>query len=241
MIATSKLRRSGPYRPGWVRSWLYQANVKVPVLRNTLGVKLKATTVASGPRTNKPNKNQTNIVQRMLSRLGRRHFHFTATSPPTASGSSSPDDVLREVRFQAGPLRPIVRDVRRTRRRQRNPTARVGEARDRGAERESTHVPLDVVAEEELNELLRPRILVAVNESRRENDRFHEALTAQQGQIGCDFGALLQIEQRHGLVSEGDAETAIGDAEDVRSGVRRLNDRVCQRLGARGGRKTLEE
>src|SRR5467141_3381052 len=138
MIATSKLRRSGPYRPGWVKSWLYQANVKVPVLRNTLGVKLNATTVASGPRTNKPNKNHTKIVQRMLSKLGRRHFHFTASPPPTASGSSASDNVLREVRLQGGPLRPIVRDVHRTRRRQRNPIARVGEARDRRPEREST-------------------------------------------------------------------------------------------------------
>src|SRR6267378_1062528 len=156
MIATSKLRRSGPYRPGWVKSWLYQANVKVPVLRNTLGVKLKTTTVRSGPRTNKPNRNQTKIVQRMLSKLGRRNFHFTAISPPNSSGSSAPDDVFREVRFQARPLRPIVRHVHRTRGWQGNPTTRVGEARDGGAKRESTHVPLDVVAEEEIDELLRP-------------------------------------------------------------------------------------
>src|SRR2546426_9603992 len=101
MTAISKLRMSGPYRPGWEKSWPYHFKVKVPVPLRTDDVKLKAKTVARGPRTNRPNKNQTMTVQRVLSRVARRNGNRTIGLSPTPRKSrSSPDDVLRQRGFQ---------------------------------------------------------------------------------------------------------------------------------------------
>src|SRR2546425_10213549 len=83
MTAISKLRMSGPYRPGWENSWPYHFNVNVPVPLRTDDVKLNAKTVARGPRTNTPNRNQTTTVQRVLSNVARGNGNLTiGLSPP---------------------------------------------------------------------------------------------------------------------------------------------------------------
>src|SRR5256885_6863496 len=76
MTAISKLRMSGPYRPGWEKSWPYHFSVKVPVPLRTDDVKLKAKTVARGPSTNRPNRNQTMTVQMVRSSVVRRNGHL---------------------------------------------------------------------------------------------------------------------------------------------------------------------
>src|SRR5438128_2083241 len=87
MTAISKLRIRGPYRPGWENSWPYHINVNVPRPVSTEDVKLNATTVARGPRTNRPNTNHTTTVQTVFSSVDRRKGHFTTGSP---SGSRHP-------------------------------------------------------------------------------------------------------------------------------------------------------
>src|SRR6266571_1818389 len=72
MTAISKLRMSGPYSPGWVNSWAYHVSVNVPCPLRTDEVKLKAKTVANGPRTKRPNRNQTTTVQTVLSKVAPR-------------------------------------------------------------------------------------------------------------------------------------------------------------------------
>src|SRR5437867_11718616 len=75
MTAISKLRMRGPYRPGWENSWPYHFSVKVPVPLRTDEVKLKAKTVAKGPKTNRPNRNQTLTVQVARSSVESRNGH----------------------------------------------------------------------------------------------------------------------------------------------------------------------
>src|SRR5712692_270199 len=95
MTAISKLRMSGPYRPGWENSWPYQVSVKVPVPLSTDEVKLKAKTVAKGPRTNRPNRNQTMTVQTVLSNVARWNGHFTmGLSPPLENPGHPPTTYL---------------------------------------------------------------------------------------------------------------------------------------------------
>src|SRR6266852_7462173 len=72
MTAISKLRMRGPYSPGWENSWAYHVSVNVPRPLRTDEVKLKAKTVAKGPRTKRPNRNHTMTVQMVLSRVARR-------------------------------------------------------------------------------------------------------------------------------------------------------------------------
>ena len=85
MIATSNVRMSGPYKPGWLNNWPYHVNVNVPVPLNTDDVKLNATTVSNGPSTKSPNRNQTRIVHTVRSSVVRENGHFsTEPSPPSA-------------------------------------------------------------------------------------------------------------------------------------------------------------
>src|SRR5437899_564352 len=107
MTAISKLRMRGPYRPGWEKSWPYHFSVKVPVPLRTDEVKLKAKTVARGPRTNRPNRNQTTMVQRVFSNVVRRKGHLRII-PSLGRSESSPNDVPRQSQLQLLPLGPVV-------------------------------------------------------------------------------------------------------------------------------------
>src|SRR5207247_10432284 len=84
MTGISKLRMSGPYRPGWEKSWPYHVSVKVPLPLRTDDVKLKAKTVARGPSTNRPDKNQTTTDQNARS-SGQPRNHQLNANPSTPS------------------------------------------------------------------------------------------------------------------------------------------------------------
>src|SRR5437667_12886590 len=70
MIATSNVRMSGPYKPGWLNNWPYHGNVNVPVPPNTDAGKLNATTVSHGPSPKSPNRSQTRIVATVTPSVG---------------------------------------------------------------------------------------------------------------------------------------------------------------------------
>src|SRR5437867_12318725 len=107
MTAISKLRMSGPYRPGWEKSWPYHVSVKLPLPLRPDDAKLKAKTVARGPSTNRPNKNQTLTVQIVPSTVVRPNGHLLRM-PLTRQSRSSTDDILRQRGCQDPPLGPHV-------------------------------------------------------------------------------------------------------------------------------------
>src|SRR5256712_8265984 len=182
MTAISKLRMSGPYRPGWEKSWPYHFSVKVPVPLSTDDVKLKAKTVANGPSTNRPNRNQTMTVQMVHSCAVRRKGHLMQI-PSARESRSSPDDVLRQRGLEGSPLGPIVVEDYLARHRERNAARRIGKSRQDRAEVEPTDVRLNLVTVQEIDEVHRHRIRMALDDARREHDGDEEALPPEEGQI----------------------------------------------------------
>src|SRR2546426_1693784 len=240
MTAISKLRMSGPYRPGWEKSWPYHVSVKVPLPLRTDDVKLKAKTVARGPSTNRPNKNQTVTVQIVRSSVVRRNGHLIRIPSPRES-RSSPDDILRQRGFQGPPLGPAVVEDHRPGHRERNASRRVGKSRQDRTEVESTDVRLNLVPVQEIDEGHRHRIWMAFDDARREHDGDQEALSPEEGEIERDPRALFQVDQRDAFVAQRDVERPVDDAENVRAGIGRLDDRVGQGSSPGGGRDILEE
>src|SRR2546426_358745 len=159
MTAISKLRMSGPYRPGWEKSWPYHVSVKVP--------------------------------------------------PP-------------------GP-------------RERKPPRGVGKPRQDRTEVELTDVRLNLAPVQEIDEGHRHRIWMAFDDARREHDGDQEALSPEEREIERDPRALFQVEQRDAFVAQRDVERPVDDAENVRAGIGRLDDRVGQGSSPGGGRDILEE
>src|SRR6266571_6294144 len=174
MTAISKLRMSGPYRPGWEKSWPYHFSVKVPVPLRTDDVKLKAKTVARGPSTNRPNRNQTMTVQMVRSSVVRRNGHLIGIRSAREI-RSSPDDVLRQRGLEGPPLGPVVDEDHRPGHRERNASRRVGKSREDRAEVEPTDIRLNLITEQEIDEVHCHRIRMAFDDARREHDGDEEA------------------------------------------------------------------
>src|SRR5438094_3772293 len=240
MTAISKLRMSGPYRPGWEKSWPYHVSVKVPLPLRTDDVKLKAKTVARGPSTNRPNKNQTVTVQIVRSSVVRRNGHLIRIPSPRES-RSSPDDVLRQRGFQGPPLGPVVVEDHLSGHRERNAARRIGKSRQDRAEVEPADVRLNLISVQEIDEVHRHRIRMALDDARREHDGDEEVLPPEEGEIERDPRSLFQVEQRDAFVSQRDVERSVDDAEDIRARIGRLDDRVGQGSGPGGGGDILEE
>src|SRR2546427_8155725 len=240
MTAISKLRMSGPYRPGWEKSWPYHFSVKVPVPLSTDDVKLKAKTVANGPSTNRPNRNQTMTVQMVRSSAVRRKGHLMQI-PSARESRSSPDDVLRQRGPGGSPLGPVVVEDPLSGHRERNAARRIGKSRQDRAEVEPTDVRLNLVTVQEIDEVHRHRIRMALDDARREHDGDEEALPPEEGEIEPDPRALLQVEQCDAFVAQRDVERSVDDAEDIRARIGRLDDRVGQGFGPGRDRDILEE
>src|SRR5712691_12211996 len=82
---------------------------------------------------------------------------------------------------------------------------------------------------------------MALDDARREHDGDEEALPAEEREIERDPRALLQVEQSDAFVAQRDVERSVDDAEDVRAGIGRLDDRVGQGSSPGGDRDILEE
>src|SRR2546425_1836057 len=216
MTAISKLRMSGPYRPGWEKSWPYHFSVKVPVPLSTDDVKLKAKTVANGPSTNRPNRNQTMTVLMVRSSAVRRKGHLIQ-DPSARESRSSPDDVLRQRGLQGPPLGPVVVEDDRPGLRERNASRRVGKSREDRAEVEPADVRLNLVPVQEIDEVHRHRIRMALDDARRENHGNQEPLPPEDREIERDPRSLFQVEQCDAFVTQRHVERSVGDAEDVRT------------------------